>query len=93
MTVSTIQAVDARMQTAALLSTRVPDVLGMIPPAKSRVTVARGYLCTPQFGWHGWRLMENQRGDSRIKLPVSTRLYIPLHQGMCVEIAGVLLRS
>jgi hypothetical protein len=35
--------------------------------------------------------MENEGWDSRIKFPVSTRLYIPTppHQGMCVEIAGV----
>ena len=30
----------------------------------------------------------NQGCESRVKLPVSTRLYIPVHQGMCVEIAG-----
>jgi hypothetical protein len=44
---------------------------------------------------HRWQLMRNHGYESRIKFPVSTRLYIPtkLHQGMCVEIVGVFRRQ
>jgi hypothetical protein len=40
--------------------------------------LTRFYICglPSQCSGHRWQLVENQQSDSRIKLPVSTRLYI-----------------